>query len=82
MHLLDAGELPAAGAADRLASPEMVRFAYDRINSPHKRYREFSVHTGDCADYGHVDLIFGRHAPEEVFPVVSGWIEGELATTE
>ncbi len=63
-----------AGAVDRLASPEMVKFAYDRISSPQKRYHEF-------ADYGHVDLIFGRRAPEEVFPVVGEWIESELAKT-
>ena len=61
-----------------LASPEMVRFAYDRISSPQKRYREFGVRSGDSADYGHVDLIFGRRAPEEVFPVIGDWIEHEL----
>ena len=70
--------LVIAGAADRLASPEMVRFAYDRISSMQKRYREFGVRSGDSADYGHVDLIFGRRAPEEVFSVISEWIEGEL----
>jgi hypothetical protein len=38
----------------------MVRFAYDRISSTEKRYREFGVHNGDSADYGHVDLIATR----------------------
>ncbi len=68
-----------AGAADQLASPDMVRFAYDRISSTQKRYREFGVRSGDSADYGHVDLIFGRRAPDEVFPVISEWIEHELS---
>jgi pimeloyl-ACP methyl ester carboxylesterase len=67
-----------AGAADRLAPPDMVRFAYQSIGSAQKRYREFGVHEGDSADYGHVDLIFGRRAPEEVFPVIGDWIEQEL----
>lgn len=67
-----------AGAADRLASPDMVRFAYERISSTQKRYREFGVRSGDSADYGHVDLILGRRAPEEVFPVIGDWIEHEL----
>jgi pimeloyl-ACP methyl ester carboxylesterase len=66
--------LVIAGAADRLASPEMVRFAYDHVRSEQKRYREFGVQYGDSADYGHVDLIFGRKAPDEVFPVVAEWI--------
>lgn len=65
-----------AGTADRLATPEMVRFAYDRISSTQKQYREFGIRHGDSADYGHVDLIFGRHAPEEVFSTIATWIEG------
>jgi len=75
---IDTSALIIAGAADRLASPEMVRFAYDRIASAAKRYREFGVRSGDSADYGHVDLIFGRRAPEEVFPVIGDWIEQKL----
>ncbi len=71
--------LVIAGAADRLASPAMVRPAHERVGSARKEYREFAVHCGDSADYGHVDLIFGRRAPEEVFPVVSAWIENELS---
>ncbi|MFQ5665250.1 MAG: alpha/beta fold hydrolase [Candidatus Binatia bacterium] len=67
-----------AGAADRLAAPEMVRFAYDHVRSARKRYREFAARLGDSADYGHVDLIFGRRAPEEVFPAISAWIEEEV----
>jgi pimeloyl-ACP methyl ester carboxylesterase len=70
-----------AGAVDRLAPPEIVRFAYDHISSPCKQYREFSIRNGDSADYGHVDLVFGRRAPEEVFPAIAAWIaslpEGE-----
>jgi len=68
---ITAPALIIAGSMDRLASPQMVRFAYDRISSTCKRYREF-------ADYGHVDLLFGRRAPEEVFAAVSEWLENEL----
>jgi len=67
------------GAADHLAPPATVRSAYDRIGSSRKQYREFGTSQGDSADYGHVDLIFGRHAPEEVFPVISRWIASEAA---
>lgn len=71
--------LVVAGAVDYLATPEMVRFAYEHISSPQKRYREFGRRQGDSVDYGHVDLIFGRRAPEEVFPAISAWLEAELA---
>lgn len=67
--------LIVAGAADRLASPDTVGFAYDRIGSTEKVYREFATRQGDSADYGHVDLIFGWRAPEEVFKTISAWIE-------
>jgi predicted alpha/beta hydrolase len=66
------------GAADQLATPDIVGLAFDRIGSPHKRYREFAKGPGVSADYGHVDLIFGLHAPDEVFPAISRWIEVEL----
>lgn len=65
-----------AGTADRLAAPAIVRVAYDRIASAEKQYREFGISSGDSADYGHVDLIFGRRAPEEVFPAITTWIAG------
>jgi pimeloyl-ACP methyl ester carboxylesterase len=78
---ITAPALIIAGTLDRLASPEVVGFAYDRIGSARKQYREFAVRHGDTTDYGHVDLIFGHRAPEEVFPVVSGWIENEIAAS-
>ena len=75
---ITAPALIIAGAGDRLASPDVVGFAFDRIGSPRKHYREFAKRLGDHADYGHVDLIFGRRAPEEVFPAISNWIEREI----
>ena len=67
-----------AGAVDRLATAEMVRVAHAHASSSVKQFREFGVASGDSADYGHVDLILGRHAPEEVFPAISTWIEDAL----
>lgn len=75
LRRIAAPALIVAGAVDRLAPPETVRFAFDRISSESKRYREFGLHHGDSIDYGHVDLIFGRRAPEEVFATVADWIE-------
>ncbi|MEX2557704.1 MAG: alpha/beta fold hydrolase [Actinomycetota bacterium] len=67
--------LIAAGAGDRLAPPDSVRPAYDAIASEHKSYREFSLANGDAADYGHIDLVFGKRAPDEVFAAVASWLE-------
>ena len=71
--------LVIAGAADRVAPPNAVRVAYDFIAAARKAYRQFGVSSGDSADYGHIDLVFGRRAPEEVFPVIGEWIETEAA---
>jgi predicted alpha/beta hydrolase len=64
--------LVVAGSADRLATPDAVRPALDRL--PAATYREFGRVHGDAADYGHVDLILGRAAPGEVFPAVAAWL--------
>ena len=39
------------------------------------RYREMGVRFGDRIDYGHVDLLLGTHAPDEVYPQVMDFIE-------
>jgi pimeloyl-ACP methyl ester carboxylesterase len=78
LHRITTPAFIIAGAADQLATPEIVGLAYDRIGSPAKRYREFAAGPGVTADYGHVDLIFGSRAPDEVFPAISTWIETEL----
>ncbi|TMB22032.1 MAG: hypothetical protein E6J59_04580 [Deltaproteobacteria bacterium] len=64
--------LVIAGTADRFATPAAVRLALDRL--PSATYREFGRAHGHAVDYGHVDLILGRAAPTEVFPVVAGWL--------
>ncbi|HUI26103.1 MAG TPA: alpha/beta fold hydrolase [Candidatus Kryptonia bacterium] len=79
LHRIVTPALIIAGASDRLASPEVVGLAFDRIGSTRKSYREFATRHADHADYGHVDLIFGRRAPDEVFPAVSDWIDHEIA---
>jgi predicted alpha/beta hydrolase len=64
--------LVVAGTGDRVAAPAAVRPALERL--PSATYREFGRAHGDAVDYGHVDLILGRAAPTEVFPVVAGWL--------
>jgi predicted alpha/beta hydrolase len=64
--------LVVAGSGDRLATPAAVRTALDRL--PSATYQEFGRAHGHVVDYGHVDLILGRAAPTEVFPVVAEWL--------
>ena len=73
--------LAIAGSADRLATPAAVRRALDHLRVPPATYLEFGRAHGHSTDYGHVDLILGRAAPTEVFPVVASWL-GSLSGSQ
>lgn len=65
-----------SGSADRLAPPSSVKACVRRIvNSPDVRYREMGVAFGDSANYGHIDLLVGRNAPQEVYPTLLDFLE-------
>jgi predicted alpha/beta hydrolase len=64
-----------AGTVDRLATPAAVALALEHLAVGKARYAELGRAHGHRADYGHVDLVLGRHAPDEVFPLVAEWLE-------
>ncbi len=66
--------LVVAGSADRLATPECVQAALDDLPPARTTYLELGRRYGQVADYGHVDLILGRRAPEEVFVALADWL--------
>ena len=51
---------------DRLGVPKAVKRATELL--PAHRLLELSVEHGFSTDYGHIDMLFGRQAPDEVFP--------------
>ena len=63
-----------AGAGDRTATPDSVKYAFDRVSSNDKTFRVFGRAYGGQCDYDHVDLVLGKHAPQEVYPVVEEWL--------
>ncbi|RMG13577.1 MAG: alpha/beta fold hydrolase [Deltaproteobacteria bacterium] len=73
-------EVPAlfiAGAADALAPPSAIRPAYEALGCRDKRYLVLGGHDGDEGaglDFGHGDLLLGRHAPAVVYPQVAAWL--------
>lgn len=70
-----------AGAMDVLAPPQSVEAALGDVGAKDKSLVIFGQGRGDKQDYGHGDLIFGRHAPAEVFPELERWLRarGEQA---
>lgn len=67
-----------AAEDDQLAPPAVVRLAHDAWGG--ERALWVAGREGGCgAPYGHSDLLFGRRAPEEVFPRIREWL---VAATE
>lgn len=74
---LSAIELPMmviSGSADQIAPPKSVFRSVSKVSSSEIRYREMGRRFGDSIDYGHIDLLVGRDAPREVFPLMLRFI--------
>jgi len=63
-----------AGGKDRLAPPDLVQEVYERVSSRRKRLVVLGRQSGQSQDYGHGDLLMGKRCPEEVFPLILGWL--------
>jgi pimeloyl-ACP methyl ester carboxylesterase len=71
-----------AGAVDFLAPPESVQFVFDRVSSEDKTFAVMGRASGCVVDYGHGDLVVGKHAPDEVFPKVVDWLSAHATRRE
>lgn len=65
--------LVIGGSHDRLTPIEDVRIAYDRSGAPSKELVIAGREHGFSENYGHIDLVFGRRARDEVFPRILDW---------
>jgi polyhydroxyalkanoate synthase len=69
-HLIEQSALPlltVCGKHDLLANPGAAKPLFERSVSRDKQYIE--------VDAGHGDLLVGRAAPDDVWPVVSRWLQ-------
>jgi predicted alpha/beta hydrolase len=62
-----------AAELDRIAPPAVVEHAA-RIWGGEKVVVRIGVAGKASADYGHSDLLFGKNAPDEVFPRIRDWL--------
>jgi alpha-beta hydrolase superfamily lysophospholipase len=68
-RLIESSALPLlslSGSADLLANPGAVKPLFERSRSRDKQYV--------TVDAGHGDLLVGRKAPEDVWPLVGNWL--------
>lgn len=71
--------LLVAGTADVQCPVEAVQRTAELIG-PHATVAGFGRAFGHAADYGHFDLIVGRRAPEEVWPVIDAFLHTHAPT--
>ncbi|HUU03229.1 MAG TPA: alpha/beta fold hydrolase [Myxococcota bacterium] len=64
-----------AADADKIASPEAVSPAYERVASEDRQLRIFGIDRGDDADFGHGDILLGVHSRELLYPEISNWLQ-------
>jgi len=66
--------LVLGGSQDALATPDAVLRQAELLGSEDRTVMLFGRENGDTLDYGHGDLLFGEHAPLEVYPRIVQWI--------
>jgi hypothetical protein len=73
--------LMVAGAGDTLWAPVGACEALHRIvTAADRTFLVFGKAQGHTTDYGHVDLIVGRPAREEVWPRLVEWLDARSGT--
>jgi pimeloyl-ACP methyl ester carboxylesterase len=67
--------LVVGGAVDRLAPLGATEALHRLAGAGDRQLARFGRAFGHRVDYGHGDLVLGRHAHEEVFPVIGAFLE-------
>ena len=62
------------GAADPIAPPAALRKVYEELASEDRDLMIFWSDPDEDVSYGHFDLILGKKAKTEVFPLIRGWL--------
>ena len=68
-----------AGSDDRLTPAEDCRIVFDEASSEDKRFDCFGKASGCRHEYGHIDLVLGRYARDEVWPHILAWLNQRAA---
>lgn len=63
------------GGRDPIAPPKVLEQVYREVASPDRDLMIFWSDSEEDVSYGHFDLILGRNATKEVFPLVRDWLE-------
>lgn len=67
--------LIVSGSGDNLCPATDIRKAYDLLGTAEKKYLMAGLSAGYQSEYGHIDLVFGRHAGQEVIAEAIAWTD-------
>lgn len=70
--------LVIGGTVDMLAPPDLTRDYFGLLTAPGRQLELFGKTYGHSAEYGHGDLIVGKQAHLEVYPVIRRFLEQHL----
>lgn len=68
-----------AGSRDLLTPPTDIERLFQRLGSRDKTFLLAGHRGGLAHEYSHVDLVLGRHAPDEVYPRIGAWLADRRA---
>ena len=69
-----------AGTGDIMSDIPSTELMFTVLGCPDKELMEFGKSHGQVADYGHCDLVWSRHAPQEIFPRLIEWLDRHQPT--
>ncbi len=66
------------GRQDLIAPPKALEQVYARLGSADRTLKIFGSENKKATAYGHFDLVLGRDAKTEIFPVIGQWLKQRL----
>jgi pimeloyl-ACP methyl ester carboxylesterase len=81
LELITTPILIIGGARDRLTPVRDLRNVYRRIGSADKVFHVIGRQLGSAHEYSHADLVLGRWAPDDVYPIVLRWLDAHRQPT-
>jgi pimeloyl-ACP methyl ester carboxylesterase len=64
-----------SGNKDSLTPARDLEYVYQHAGSRDKLFRVIGKSEGFAHDYSHADLVLGKHAPDDVYPLIFEWLE-------
>lgn len=63
------------GSVDLICPPEAILWLKEQLKEDQLKITIAGINSGFSTDYGHGDIIFGKKAPDEIFPLILSYVE-------